>query len=101
MSTPCSAPGTVSWPPGRRTIWPGWASSPALLLFRENLPVLAAAAVFLFPVFPALRKRLSPLRGAGAVFLSLLTSALLLLLLLLCICALVKGSYNPFIYFNF
>ena len=63
------------------------------------------ALLLMLPVVPALGKRLSALKGttkkASEVLFALLGSAGLILLLLVCICYLVKGTYNPFIYFNF
>jgi len=83
----------------------GWTSAKALLLFRENLPILIFSVLFMFPFAPLIRDRLSapentcpkPLAAAGGV----LGGAALACLMLVCLCYLVKGSYNPFIYFNF
>jgi alginate O-acetyltransferase complex protein AlgI len=82
-----------------------WASAKASLLFRENLPVLIFSILFMVPFVPLIRDRLStsetpcpkPLAAAGGI----LGGTSLALLMLICLCYLVKGSYNPFIYFNF
>ncbi len=83
----------------------GWASDKALLFLTENAVILAAALLFMVPAAPWLREKLArydnrltrvlyPMAGLCA-------SVVLAALLLVCICYLVKGTYNPFIYFNF
>lgn len=72
----------------------------------ENAVHLAVAAVACVPVLPAVGARLSAAGitlGEGAVgrLLGLLRDCLLLMLLLAVLASLAKGSYNPFIYFNF
>ena len=78
---------------------PGWDSTAAMYLW-ENLPVLIAAVIFAAPVAGWVRdklyarRRLAPLWDAGY-------AALLLAVFLVSASFLVKGTYNPFIYFNF
>ena len=78
---------------------PGWDSTAAMYL-GENLPVLIAAVIFAAPVAGWVRdklyarRRLAPLWDAGY-------AALLLAVFLVSASFLVKGTYNPFIYFNF
>lgn len=68
----------------------------------ENLPVLAAAVLFSAPVELRLRDKLY---GGGLKRLSPLWDAcyavLLLLVVIVSASYVVKGTYNPFIYFNF
>ena len=75
----------------------GWDDLTALYL-RENWTVLAASVLFAGPLAPRLRdwaaKKDSPLLDAGYAVLAaavFLVSAAFL----------IKGTYNPFIYFNF
>ncbi len=78
---------------------PGWDSTAAMYLW-ENLPVLIAAVIFAAPVAGWVRdklyarRRLAPLWDAGY-------TTLLLAVFLVSASFLVKGTYNPFIYFNF
>lgn len=78
---------------------PGWDSTAAMYLW-ENLPVLIAAVIFAAPVAGWVRdklyarRRLAPLWDAGY-------ATLLLAVFLVSASFLVKGTYNPFIYFNF
>lgn len=78
---------------------PGWDNTAAMYLW-ENLPVLIAAVIFAAPVAGWVRdklyarRRLAPLWDAGY-------AALLLAVFLVSASFLVKGTYNPFIYFNF
>ena len=74
----------------------GTADSTALLLLKENAAFLLAGLLFSAPIVPWLGKRL---RTGPA--LELLRALVLAAVLLLSLCYLVKGSYNPFIYFNF
>lgn len=76
--------------------WNGVYEPLSLFYLLENLAVLAFAVVLAGSLpgrVRALADRHAPLAVAGAV--------LQLCLLVLCASCLVKGSYNPFIYFNF
>ena len=82
---------------GANGLWDGGA----LLDFSNNAVVLLAGMVFAVPAAPKLKNwlyarfpRLSPLWDAG-------WAVLLVLMLLSCTAFLVKGTYNPFIYFHF
>lgn len=72
----------------------------------ENKVQLVLAAMAAVPLLPALQQGIGRLglkvgRGwAGGAYV-LGRDLILLLLLLVCLAALAKGSYNPFIYFNF
>ena len=78
---------------------PVWNDS-ATLYLRENLPILAAALLFAAPAAGWVRgklyarRKLAPVWDAGY-------AALLLGVFLASASCLVKGTYNPFIYFNF
>lgn len=72
----------------------------------ENAVHFLIAAVACVPVLPALGRRLAavgivPGQGVGGRVLGMARDVLLLLILLLALASLAKGSYNPFIYFNF
>ena len=72
------------------------ASSALALLDPYTLTVLGFAAVFCFPIVPALRRR-----ADGNEVLDTLGYAITLPLLVLCVMALASSTYNPFIYFRF
>ncbi len=63
---------------------------------RQNISYLAAGILFSVPVAPALRKKIKPSLVTDIIYIFCLTA-----LFLASISFLVKGSYNPFIYFNF
>ena len=75
----------------------GWDSLCTFYL-RENWPVLLAAAVFSAPVAPLAGRRLARRDGwaAGAGY-----ALVLLGLFAVSASFIIKGTYNPFIYFNF
>ena len=82
----------------------GPVDAAAGLYFRENAVFLAAALVFSFPFASWLREKLEDIH-IGSVDISVLLDALYALGLVaigvICACYLVKGTYNPFIYFRF
>ena len=63
---------------------------------RQNFTYLIAGALFSMPVAKLVRDRIRP-----NIFTDILYAAVLAFLMLASISFLVKGSYNPFIYFNF
>ena len=65
----------------------------------ENKVLLVIAALAATPIIPWLQRKLPRLTGNMAV--GLLRDCFLLLVLLVVLGSLAKGSYNPFIYFNF
>ena len=65
---------------------------------RENWAVLLAALVFAVPVAPRLR---AWAEKKGSLLLDVGYAVLLCALFLVCASFLIKGTYNPFIYFNF
>lgn len=65
------------------------------------LVLLLAAAVFAVPVAPWLRKRTDRLSKAPKTVCDVAYTVMLFALFLVSISYIVKGSYNPFIYFNF
>ncbi len=72
----------------------------------ENTVHFAAAAVACVPWLPAVGRLLAgagirPGEGVFGRLLGIVRDVLLLLILLLALASLAKGSYNPFIYFNF
>lgn len=87
----------------------GWngtgTADPACGLYAaENAVFLVLALLFSFPFAPWLRERLERLRPGGqglSLLWDLLFAAGLAAAGVLCVCYLVKGTYNPFIYFRF
>ena len=70
----------------------------------ENAVFLALAFLFSFPFAFWLREKLSSLRPFGqdlSLLWDLLYAVGLTAVGVLCVCYLVKGTYNPFIYFRF
>ena len=65
------------------------------------LVFLIAAAVFAVPVAPWLRKKIDALSKAPKAVCDVLYTVCVFALFLVAISYIVKGSYNPFIYFNF
>lgn len=65
------------------------------------LVLLLAAAVFAVPVAPWLRKKTDRLSKAPKAVCDVAYTVMLFALFLVSISYIVKGSYNPFIYFNF
>lgn len=81
----------------------GGESGFALLHLREYAVPLTAAILLMFPPSPRLITRGRQLlsRPIPAVIFGGINALALLLLLLICLCYLVKGTYNPFVYFSF
>ncbi len=83
----------------------GWISPAAGLFLRENLWVLTASLLFMVPFAPWCKQKLDVVRGKPVAILgfwaAVCSSLVLTGLLLACLCYLIKGTYNPFIYFNF
>ena len=74
------------------------------LYLAENALFLVLALLFSFPLAPWLRERLETFRPFGqdlSLLWDLLYAAALAAAGVLCVCYLVKGTYNPFIYFRF
>ena len=74
----------------------------ATLFLRENLPVLLAAAVFAAPTALWLRQRAAALgRGKPPLALDVGYALLAVFCFIVAASFIIKGTYNPFIYFNF
>ena len=72
------------------------------LFYADNyLVLLLAAAVFAVPVAPWLRKKTDSLSKAPKAVCDVAYTVMLFALFLVAVAYIVKGSYNPFIYFNF
>ena len=67
-----------------------------LLSLQENAVVLVSAVIFSMPVGRYLNEKIK-FNGFAKVFVPIMY----MFLFYVCICFLVKGAYNPFIYFNF
>ena len=76
-------------------------SAEAGLYFRENLVILLFAALAAAPTATVLRERLAGRSAALAALWDALAAAATVALFLVSVSFLVKGTYNPFIYFNF
>jgi alginate O-acetyltransferase complex protein AlgI len=76
-------------------------SDDTVFYLKNNLVMFVASAVFSLPVAPLLRKKLMSAgertrRAADAAY-----TAALLLMFVVAVSYMIKGTYNPFIYFNF
>lgn len=75
----------------------------SILYFRENIVMLVLAIIFATPLFSntvqLIKEKTTSTRILTAC--RIMHYTLLLVLFSLCVSYLVKGSYNPFIYFNF
>ena len=76
-------------------------SAEAGLYFRENLAILLFAALAAAPTATVLRERLAGRSAALAALWDALAAVAAVALFLVSVSFLVKGTYNPFIYFNF
>ena len=76
----------------------GLWSAEAGLFFRENWTVLLAGAIFAAPVAPKLRDKLA---GSRSILPDLGYAVLAAAIFLVSASFIIKGTYNPFIYFNF
>lgn len=79
----------------------GFFSSMTLMFLREYGLFFAAGIVFATPVAPRINKLLYERKLPLRACVEFLYPAVLCGLFLICLCYLVKGGYNPFIYFNF
>ena len=77
----------------------GWGCDLSAFYLREQLVFLVCALLFAAPVYKWVEKKLA--NSPVAILTDVLHAAVLLGLFLVCITYLVKGTYNPFIYFNF
>ena len=76
----------------------GLADATALFYLRENWLYLLLGVIFCAPVDELARRRV---RGRAGAALETARSSALLVLFVISVTYLVKGTYNPFIYFNF
>ncbi|WP_330363290.1 MBOAT family O-acyltransferase [Butyrivibrio sp. VCD2006] len=65
------------------------------------LPVLVAAIVLSFPVYPFIKKKVEEMSGAGRAAIKIAGAALSVGLFVLAVSSLVRDTYNPFLYFRF
>ena len=77
-----------------------WSAEAGLYL-RENLVILCFALLACAPTATALREKLARRSAALAALWDALAAAATVALFLVSVSFLVKGTYNPFIYFNF
>lgn len=77
----------------------GLADANALFWLREQGVFLVAGLLFFMPIVSTLRGKLSGKRAASLM--EGAAACVLLLLFFVAVAYIIKGSYNPFIYFNF
>lgn len=75
-------------------------SSYTVMFIRENIVFFIAAIILSMPIGRKCNKLLLD-RAGGYKIIETIYPAAILGVFILCVCHLVKGSYNPFIYFNF
>lgn len=76
-----------------------WSQETAMFI-RENIIFLGAGIVFSTPIARKVNKKMAEgAKGRGIV--AFCYPIALSVLMMLCVTYLVKGTYNPFIYFNF
>ena len=94
---------TAAWDYFRNMIGVGSAAlDDTFWYYIDNyLVFLIAAAVFALPVAPWLRKKIDVLSTAPKAVCNALYTVAVFALFLVAVSYIVKGSYNPFIYFNF
>lgn len=81
---------------------PSGTSDVSAFLIRDNLFYFAAAAVCSVPMIPALKKRICETANpALRRILSAASAAGLIVIFAVSVSFIARGSYNPFIYFNF
>lgn len=68
---------------------------------KNNIVMFAAAVAFSLPTAPLVRKKIQSSGKAAQRTSSALYTAALFLLFIVAVSYMIKGSYNPFIYFNF
>ncbi|MBE5959958.1 MAG: MBOAT family protein [Lachnospiraceae bacterium] len=78
----------------------GFFSSHAVMFVKENLIYFLVGILFSMPVARRVNKRLFN-RAKGTMLLEMIYPFAISGLFFICICYLLKGTYNPFIYFNF
>jgi alginate O-acetyltransferase complex protein AlgI len=71
----------------------------AVFYLLENIPVLFAALLFAAPVAPWLRDKIAAAKPR--LLLDIAYAAAVLLIMVVSASYIIKGTYNPFIYFNF
>jgi alginate O-acetyltransferase complex protein AlgI len=80
----------------------GFLSETALMFIRENWLFLVISIVFSAPIMPKIGDMIrSRSMGLCGSLLCIACPFMYIVLFALCVTYLVKGSYNPFIYFNF
>jgi len=76
-----------------------WSDISAFYL-HENMYFFGFAILFSMPFAPWLSKKLSASKGTAA-FSDAVSALLLILVFIVAVSFMIKGAYNPFIYFNF
>lgn len=79
----------------------GWWDDLTILYLLENRVLLALSILFCGPITSWTRRHFTIQRGPQALILELCQTVALLLIFVLSAAFLIKGTYNPFIYFNF
>lgn len=84
---------------GFRTL--GFYSDYTWMFIRENFIFFIAAFIFSMPIAKRANLFLAENKKKYTKTFSIAYPFVLILLFMICVCYLVKGTYNPFIYFNF
>jgi alginate O-acetyltransferase complex protein AlgI len=80
----------------------GFSSDMAMMFLREYWLFFAFAALFSTPVAPRISQMLcSRVMGTFGVIVNIVRPLALTAVFVACVAYLIRGSYNPFIYFNF
>lgn len=79
----------------------GIFSGQARFYINEYLPFLLAGTVFSFPIYKKAEKYFEEKGGFFEFIYSLITGGTILYLFYVSVIYIIKGAYNPFIYFNF
>ena len=79
----------------------GFASDYTLMFLKENFVFFIAAIIFAIPVTKRANLFLSEGKNKFVKTFNIAYPFVMMILFMICVCYLVKGTYNPFIYFNF
>lgn len=79
----------------------GFASDYTLMFIKENLVFFIAAIIFAMPITKRANLFLAEGNKKFVKTFNIAYPLVMMLIFMICVCYLVKGTYNPFIYFNF
>lgn len=79
----------------------GFASDYTLMFIKENFVFFIAAIIFSMPITKRANLFLAEGKNKFVKTFNIAYPFVMMALFMICVCYLVKGTYNPFIYFNF